>query len=167
MRKLFSALAVVALVGCATSAVAQIGVQAGVSRDFVKLVDGEDYTELAAPLGGVSYDVVLDDDGIYGMTVGYKGTQSSESSGVGLLISNYLAEYWKVQFNGRLEWFLGGQVETWNRSEAVDGTEFLGGPRGGIRFEVQGVPFEFSGNYSVGQEGREHIGIFFGGRLVN
>ena len=167
LKRLSIGLVVLALVGCVVPAHAQFGVQAGVARDWVRLAEGDALVELLAPLAGATYDVPLADDGTGGLSVGYKGAQSSQSDGLGLLVSQYLIEYWSVEYAGRLEWFAGGQFETWNRSVALEGTEFLGGARAGLRFEVQDLPFEVSYNYSGGSGGAERHGMFFGARLVN
>jgi hypothetical protein len=155
---LFLALAVLLL---AMPAAAQIGVQAGVGRDWVKLDSADDYTELASPLAGASYDVPMDDNETRGLTVGYKASQDIA------LISQYIMEGWWVSYGGRVEWFGGAQFETWNRSDVLPGTTFLGGGRAGLRFEVQGLPFEVSGNYSAGEGGARRAGMFFGARVID
>lgn len=159
MRTILMCAALVALV--AVPASAQLGVQAGAARDWVKLGDGQGFKELASPLAGASYDLVLGEEGDYGLTIGYKGAQD------GVLISQYLVEYWGLSFQNVLEWFGGGQFETWTRTPPEIGTQFLGGARAGIRFELADVPFEVSGNYSRGTEGRERWGMFFGARVVD
>lgn len=146
----------------AVPAQAQLGVTGAFSKDWIKVPGSDSFTELASPMAGVLYDFsVGGDDGegnaTYGLSFGYRAAQDV------VLLSSYFGEWWQVRSS--FEWFAGGQMETWT----LDGkNEFLAGARAGLRLPVIGtdVPFEVSGLWSWGKDGRERRGVTFGLRIV-
>ena len=135
---------------------AGVGVQAGGARDWLKLGDGMDWEEVGALGGGLSYDIVLDEEGYQGLSI---GTRFSDDTN----IQQYLLEYWTV---AAVEWFIGANMDVWDK-ELVGETKFLGGGRAGLRFDdVAGLPLELSGHYSAGDGGTGHAGIFLGLRIT-
>jgi hypothetical protein len=157
-RFVFAAL----LLFVATTAQGQgLAVQGGGAQDWI-YINGQ-WEELLSPLAGISYDIVLAEDGSYGLSVAMraaKGTLDVPDTEEAT-ITQYGLEYWKVQ---EIEWFFGGQVDTWGDGFTGE-REFLGGVRGGLRFEaIEGTPFELSGHYSIGNDELKHAGVFFGVR---
>jgi hypothetical protein len=135
----------------------QIGVQAGASSEWIITEKDGDWEHLSSPMAGVSYDLVLDERGYYGLSFAFRAAKDLD------LISQWGVEYWEV--TGPLEYFVGGTFENW--AEGVAGTtKFLGGGRAGARFEIEGLPFEASFSYSLGTESAQHIGVFFGFRTA-
>jgi hypothetical protein len=154
-----SLVAIAATLLLAPVASAQLGAAAGAERKWIRVEEGADYEEFKSPLVGITYDVPMDEEGYWGLSFGYRGAQD------GILISQYLMEAWSV--GSVLEWFGGGQLETWTRTGA--GTEFLGGIRAGVRFaplETENTTFEVSGNWSGGENGIRTAGVMFGLRIV-
>lgn len=153
----FTLTALAVLVLFTAPAFAQIAASGGVTRDWIRSGDGADYQELATPMAGVAYDMALNDAGTQGITISLRGSDGED------LIQEYGLDYWTV---GRIEAFVGATVETWS-ADYTGSTEFLGGVRGGIRGDtVGGAPVELSGSYAMGSDGKRHVGLFLGLRIV-
>jgi len=116
--------------------------------------------ELTSPLAGIGYDVVMSDSGDVGMSFGLR------AAGVnGGTITQWSIEYWSVE--KWLEWFAGAQFEVFDKDVGIDDEpKFLGGARGGVRFDAMGAPLEVSGSYSYGTNGAAHGGVFLGVRIA-
>jgi hypothetical protein len=90
---------------------------------------------------------------------------SMDAGTTGELVSEIGVEYWSLVAGDALEIFAGLTGETW-AADLTGESEFLGGLRGGTRFDVPGVgPFELSGHWAGGSGGVGRSGIFFGPRL--
>ena len=150
----------------ALPAAAQISVGAGLAKDFLRLGTDQSWQEIGSPLGAVSYDVVLDQtDGRYGLSFAYRAMSSMDAGGSGELVSEIGVEYFTLIAGDVLEVFAGLTGETW-AADLTGETEFLGGFRGGTRFNVPGIgPFEVSGHWAAGSGGVARSGVFFGPRL--
>jgi hypothetical protein len=154
MRTLLAALAVLLMVVPVQAA--SIGAQSGAARDWVRTTTDGDWEELGTFQAGLSIDTVLDEEGFRGLTFGIRMTDDTN-------IQQYLVEYWTV--TDALEWFVGVNGDVWEQ-EITGSTEFLGGGRAGVRLDAAGIPFEASGHYSGGSDGKGHVGIFLGLRFV-
>ena len=153
----FLVLAIAALFAFTSVAHAgSISAPAGGAKDWIWLSADSDAIELVTPLTGVAYNVVMDEEGYYGFTVALR---ASQGAGDGSMITEWSLGYWRVM--SAMEWFIDGKFENWGK-ELTGEQEFLGGARSGIRFDVGGLPFEFSGHYAGGADGIKHSGAYFG-----
>ena len=152
------AIVVVLYLVAAGTCSAQFASPAGATDQNFRLGDG---TKVSAqsPVTGVLYHWASTDEGTRGWTIGNRTSVAlDDGSGNGIITRNSFGPWWILD---DFEVFLEGILETWGKSVEGEVQTLFGGGLG-LRKDVEGLPFELSGYYCRGGDGRYDWGTYFG-----